>query len=211
MATDEENIQHLKNKFLIDKFSPNYTHSNHSVYQDFMHAVHHKLDHHHHHAIIDTSNVVSPKTESLSESQKVDRATYALWKLYRMNPDFFNDYEAETLYPRQPRAVRSLIYHGTNFATGAYIWYSVWFNKFSVKTIGVLAAARAGQMAFTWSTNRFYETAKMSSRRGLAREYMGLMGEDELCSIANPDYSVAKIKDMMNPKILSFSDVAAGL
>lgn len=195
-SQQEKDIEHLKNKHLIHKLSKYYEHQPHSNFETIVNSV---VPHHHsHEAIIDTSKFQAPIFYSLSESEKRNRAAYALYKIRQLNPQFFSPEERETLDVRQPRFLRNFIYHGTLWVIAMNWGFHFSRRSFGVKQLGVAGALLAGRYAVLGASEWFYETVKMNGRRSLADKYCELYEAEELCAIVDPSYDVEKIKHMKN-------------
>ena len=59
---------------------------------------------------------------------------------------------------------------------------------------------------------KMFDAARMGPRRSLAKEYMESVGAEEMHKIVSPNYSIKKIKHMVNPKIqmhhqVTFEDI----
>lgn len=201
MSTDQENIEHLKKKHLIHKFKNVYEPAHEQLILRFYHWIEHLVNPHHYHAIVHTEGVKSPDFESLSESQKVNRSTYALWKIHKLNPEFFNVMEKEVLEPRQPRILRQTLWHGSSIGMGCYLGWNIYNRSLTPKVLGYLGAAWVARHVFMFGLEWATEQYRMIPRKRLAREYMELIGAENLHKIVDPNYSISAIKHMANPKL----------
>lgn len=154
--------------------------------------------HPHHEAIIDATTTQGPSFDSLSESQRVERALYALWKIRQVNHHFFPPSEADLIDNRELRIARLTFRQLTLAGVAGYWGFSVSTNRFRLKTLavglGVLAVGRAALLG----TEVFYDAAKKPFRKSLARKYMEVYGAKELYEISRPTYPIAHLEHLHN-------------
>ena len=165
------------------------------------HAIQHFVFLHHHSPISNSKDVKSPQFSSLSESEKVDRAVYALYKIKNLNPDFLNAQETELFSPKQPKILRHTLWHGSSFAMAGITGWHLYQSKLGLKTLGLVGAVYVTRHVVMGGVEKMFDVARMGPRKSLAKEYMELVGAEELHNIVSPNYSIKKIKHMVNPKI----------
>ena len=187
----------MRNAILIEKYQSLYDHHNihHNVFHKMMHFL---LPHAHHEAIIDTSKIESPALESLSESQKVDRSLYALWKIRQVNHHFFPPSEQDILDNREYRIVRRSVKNLTSFGIVGYMIFNVHNGRLNLKRSVYAASAYLLMRGILFGTEIFYDKAKMPSRRKLARKYIDAYGYDYLYKLSLPTYPLHEIAHAHN-------------
>lgn len=196
-AYTQEDVEHVKNAILIDKYSSLYDAHLHSPWiAKVWHTI---APHHHHHAIIDT-NVASPAYESLSESEMVDRSLYALWKINKVNPHFFAPSEQDIIEPREYRIARLTFRYSALAGLSAYLGFNFYRGRLNAKRLVIGAGAFALVKGVNLASEVFYENVKMPSRRKLAKEYMKIYSPNLLYEISRPSYPLEKLEHMHNQK-----------
>jgi hypothetical protein len=193
----EQDVEHVKNAILIDKYSTLYDAHVHAPW--FLKLWHKYGPHHHHHAIINT-DVAGPNFDSLSESEQVDRSLYALWKIHKVNPHFFAPSEQDIIEPREYRILRLTLRYTALTGLVGYLGFSYFRGRLNFKRLLIGATAFTAIKGANLATEIFYENAKMPSRRKLAKEYMQIYSPKLLFDVSRPNYPLEKLEHMHNLK-----------
>lgn len=160
--------------------------------------LHKILPHRHHEAIIDTSFAKSPVLESLTEAEKVDRSLYALWKIRQVNHHFFPPSEQAVLDNREMRIARLTFRYGVVLGVTGYTMFNLYHSRLTVKRVAIAVAALAAMRGVLFGIEVFYDKAKMSSRRNLAKKYQDAYGSQQLHEISLPTYPTEKLAHLHN-------------
>lgn len=195
----KSDVEHVKRSILIDKYSSMYDYHPHDPY--FKTLLHKLMGHKHHSAIIST-DISSPEYESMSESERVDRSLYALWKISKVNHHFFSPSEQDVIEPREYRIARKTFILGVSAAISSYLTLQFFTGRLTAKKGIYSLGAYAAVKAVCFGTEVFYENVKMPSRRTLAKQYMDIYGPKELFEISKPSYCLDKLSHMHNKKYM---------
>ena len=192
----QADIEHLKNAVLIEKYSHVYNeHQTDLFYKKIWHMI---VPHHHHEAIIPTDNIKSPEFAELSESQKVDRSVYALWKISQVNHHFFPPSEQRILANEPMGILRFFYLYSVTGGLLAWMGHSFLNNRLTLVRAGVAVTVYAAMRASLFGIEVSYDKLKSFSRRRLARKYIDVYGANKLFDISKPSYPVEKLEHMHN-------------
>lgn len=189
-------LEHMKKAILIEKYSPLY--DGHFGMPSLKAWIHSITGHHHHQAIIDVSQVKSPTADTLSKEDKIERTTYALWKIRQVNHHFFAPSEADTIDNRPLRIARyTLLYSGMVGITG-YLGFNLLKNRLSIVKCGRALGAYFLLKGTMYGMEVFYDKVKMIGRKQLAKKYMLAYGDDAFVAMCSPSYPINELAHLHN-------------
>ena len=150
-------------------------------------------------AIIDTSNYKEQHPDSYSESEFLDRSTFALRKINDFNPHFFTMLEQRTINPVKLGVIGHLAkagFAGIDAGILLYMWKSWSFNpKSAAFFLGFVATQQIVLRGMAIGKERIYQQYK---RRQLAKKYIDAYGKEFMNSVVSPTYDVNKLAHMHN-------------
>jgi len=190
-------VRHVRNAILIEKYQSMYDVHNYQskVLVQLLHKI---LPHHHHEAIVDTSFAKSPSFESLTETQRLDRSLYALWKIRQVNHHFFPPSEQAVLDNREMRIGRFTFKYAVLGGASCYTIFNLYLGRMNLKRTAYIIAAIGVMRASLFGIEVFYDKVKMPSRRTLARKYMDAYGSQQLYDISLPTYPTEQLAHLHN-------------
>ncbi|KAM3134799.1 hypothetical protein pb186bvf_013124 [Paramecium bursaria] len=145
---------------------------------------------------IDTSNYIHKPINQYDQKTRLQRAQFALQKIFFYNPDFFPPAHQRILLPDNT-GVFGHLFANTFFVMNFLYFTYLWRNRsFNARSIGFGVALYGFQRLILQAPNLLAEQRKQGDRHQLASLYVDILGQNLLHDVIDPNYPVYKMEQL---------------